>query len=125
MSDDKAVAWQRRQQYSDIPGFVPQWQFVSKEEATGHFDRLPGYEYRPLYTHPAEQAVTEVSLLAEMSKHLNWELDWGSLDPSDETSECAWRVHARRGNRNDREWMLIGYGDTPIAALKAAMEAGR
>lgn len=53
------VAWQRRQKDSDVPGYIPQWQFVSKEEATGHFEKKPGYEYRPLYTRPSEQAVTE------------------------------------------------------------------
>ena len=46
------VAWQRRQKYSDIPGYVPQWQVVSKNEATSHFERRAGYEYRPLYAAP-------------------------------------------------------------------------
>ena len=49
------VAWQRRQEYSDIPGYVPQWQAVSKAEATSHFDRREGYEYRPLCAMPGDE----------------------------------------------------------------------
>lgn len=70
---------------------------------------------------PSPQAVDMV--LDEFAKHTNWELDWGSIDPSDDTSDCVWRVHARNGGRNDREWRLIGAGDTPSAAIKAAMIA--
>lgn len=70
---------------------------------------------------PTERAVTEACLLAGMAKHLNWELNWGNLDPSDETSDCRWRVLAVNGGRNDREWTLIGAGDTPAEALTAAL----
>lgn len=56
--DAKPVAWQRRQLYSDIPGYVPQWQFVLKEGATGHFEKRPGYEYRPLYSDPVSPPVS-------------------------------------------------------------------
>ena len=45
----KPVAWQRRLQYSDVPGANPPWEQCSKKEATGHFEKRPGYEYRPLY----------------------------------------------------------------------------
>ena len=68
-----------------------------------------------------ERIAASQAPLAEMAKHLNWELDWGNLDPSDETSECGWRVHASSGNRNDREWTLTGFGDTPEEAIRRAL----
>lgn len=49
------VAWQRRLQYplaSDAPGRVYEWEKCSAKEATGYFEKAPGYEYRPLYTAP-------------------------------------------------------------------------
>lgn len=62
----EAVVWQRRQQYSDIPGYIPQWQIVSKDEATNHFERRAGYEYRPLYTAPP----TTADQLAEAQREI-------------------------------------------------------
>lgn len=91
------VAWQRRQQYSEIPGYIPQWQFVSKEEATGHFERRPGYEYRPLFTRPSEQAVTDEMVEAACE---------------------AFGLHERKHGLDHRQ---AGMRE----ALKVAMEAGR
>ena len=62
-------------------------------------------------------------LLATMSKHLCWELDWGLRDPNDEEGEYGWRVHDRRGNRSDLEWTLIGFGASPADALRAAIRS--
>lgn len=67
--------------------------------------------------------VTDGEMLAEMEKHLGWELDWGPKDANDEEGDFGWRVHERRGNRSDREWTLIGFGDTPAVALATAIRA--
>lgn len=70
----------------------------------------------------AEASLAEVrKALEDFAKHINWELDWGNSDPTDESSECVWRVHACNGGRNDREWELLGIGDTPLAAIKSAL----
>lgn len=66
----------------------------------------------------------ETSLLAEMSKHVGWELDWGPKERNDEEGDYGWRLFERSGNRSDREWTLLGFGDTPRAALKSALEQG-
>jgi hypothetical protein len=34
--------------------------------------------------------------------------------------ECAWQVHCVSGGRNDREWKLIGQGETLRAAIDTA-----
>ncbi len=64
-------------------------------------------------------------LLAEMAKHIGWELDWGEKDPDWEGSECGWRVHERSGNRNDREWKMLGFGATPEEALRRSLTAAK
>lgn len=122
--EGRQEAWQREADYDALIEEAKDFteRMTSQPWACELIDRLVS-----ALTRPVEQAVT-AGLLAEMSKHLNWELDWGSLDASDETSECAWRVHARSGGRNDREWTLLGAGDTPAAALTAALaqkEEGR
>ena len=61
--------------------------------------------------------------LVEFAKHTNWELDHSNIDPTDESSECVWRVHSVNGGRNDREWTLLGTGDTPQEAIDAALSA--
>jgi hypothetical protein len=35
--------------------------------------------------------------------------------------EELWQVHRVSGGRNDREWTLIGQGETPRAAIDAAV----
>lgn len=47
----------------------------------------------------------------------NWELSWGS---DDEERPGEWQVHARQGSRNDREWVFLGSGPTPSAAIERA-----
>lgn len=56
---EEPVAWQRRQRYalrSDTVDADP-WRECSAAEATGHFERKPGYEYRPLYSATALERV--------------------------------------------------------------------
>ena len=46
------AGWQRRCMYplnSDPIGKVYQWEACGREEATGHFDKQPGYEYRQIF----------------------------------------------------------------------------
>lgn len=45
------AGWQRRWLYPKN-GEVPQWGQCSEKEATGHFEKVAGYEYRPLYAAP-------------------------------------------------------------------------
>lgn len=44
------AAWQRRIKFPREAGAVSQWEQCSSSEATGHFERRPEYEYRPLFT---------------------------------------------------------------------------
>ena len=56
------VGWQRRRKYdcpSDPPGMIHQWKQCSKHEATDHFDKVPGFEYRPIYGPDAMTALAE------------------------------------------------------------------
>lgn len=62
-SAGEPVAWQRRYMYAlptDPAGKVYQWEPCSKQEATGHFDKQPGYEYRALYVNPPASPTSEV-----------------------------------------------------------------
>jgi hypothetical protein len=67
-------------------------------------------------------AAVEADLLAKLGENISLELSWGPWDGEIE-SECFWRVHERRGNRNDQEWDLLGYGRTPADAIRRALEA--
>jgi hypothetical protein len=67
-TDATPVAWRRRRMWdspSDPAGMVHLWEPCSAKEATGHFDRTPGYEYRALYTRPP---ATDVAALVEAAK---------------------------------------------------------
>jgi hypothetical protein len=59
------------------------------------------------------------SLLSQLAGHSNWELTCGPVDGDLSTS--AWQVHSVNGGYNDREWSLIGAGDTPALALTDAL----
>lgn len=50
-----------------------------------------------------------------LAEHTNYELSYKSFD-----DDPCWQVHRVNGGRNDREWTLIGEGETPRAALEAA-----
>lgn len=62
----------------------------------------------------------EKTCLDWLAQNTNCELSHGYPD---EDSDGEWRVHRKTGNRNDREWILIGRGETPVSALYAAMRA--
>lgn len=92
------------------------------DEAKAHWQA--NYESRilsALYPHPKEAKVTDSDLLAAMKEHVGWELDWGPEDRHDEESDFGWRVFERSGGRSDLEWTLLGFGETPRAALVAAL----
>lgn len=109
----EVVAWRVRER----PGF--DWRFVDGDPDRDL--RLNGFEKQPLYTHPKEAEVTDSDLLAAMKEHVGWELDWGPEDRHDEESDFGWRVFERSGGRSDLEWTLLGFGETPRAALVAAL----
>ena len=56
-------------------------------------------------------------LLAWLEQHPELELSWGDIG---DVSEGNWRVHARHGGVNDREWRLVDVGRTPTEALTNA-----
>lgn len=71
-----------------------------------------------------ELASRSLDLLAEMAKHPGWSIEQGHKDFSDEDSDYGWCVHEEFGGRNDREWRLLGFGNTPAEALAAALSEG-
>lgn len=58
--------------------------------------------------------------LARFGQHTNWELSHGY--PDGEEEDGCWLVHSVNGGRNDREWTLIGRGETPDDAIRAALQ---
>ncbi len=60
------------------------------------------------------------ALLDWFAKHPQCELSFAGYD-----DEQHWVVHRVSGGRNDREWRLVGEGETPRAAILAAMEGMR
>lgn len=76
------------------------------------------------YTPPAAREAPRDELLPKLLDiPTNWEISWGNLD--DEESPSVWRVHECSGGRNDREWQLIGHGETVGGALEMARKAAR
>lgn len=80
-----------------------------------------GKRITPLFAAPqppanAAYAAQEPSPLAWLAEHTNYELNFSGWD-----EDPAWLVHSVNGGRDDREWTLIGTGDTPEAALRKAM----
>jgi hypothetical protein len=59
------------------------------------------------------------ALLRRLAEHTNWELSQSSWDEPFE-----WQVHSVNGGRNDREWTLLGSGNSPAEALDAALNKG-
>lgn len=58
--------------------------------------------------------------LAKFGQHTNWELSFCYLDGEEE--DGCWAVHSVNGGRNDREWTVIGRGETPDDAIRAALQ---
>lgn len=63
--------------------------------------------------------LTDAWLLERFKHHPNWELST-SNDPECDPS-VFWRVHKVEGSRSYREWFLIGEGESPRAAIIAAL----
>jgi len=68
-------------------------------------------------TERERERVKAGDLLAWLEQHPELELSWGDVG---DVSECNWRVHARHGGVNDREWRLVDVGRTPTEALRNA-----
>lgn len=68
----------------------------------------------------ATAAEARADRLARFGQHTNWELSFCYLDGEEE--DGCWVVHSVNGGRNDREWTLIGRGETPLDAALAALQ---
>lgn len=60
--------------------------------------------------------MTDAGLLNWLEKHPECEVSHDGWD-----DEPRWRVHQVTGGRNDREWKLVGKGETVREAILAAM----
>jgi hypothetical protein len=92
----------------------------TKTMAIGTLHRMASATLLSLYREVAalRQPQTDATRWRGMRK--NWELSHGPVD-DEEGAESAWRVHSVNGGRNDREWTLLGIGETPEAAVDAAL----
>lgn len=68
----------------------------------------------------ATAAEARADRLARFGQHTNWELSFCYLDDDDE--DGCWTVHSVNGGRNDREWTVIGRGEAPDDAIRAALQ---
>lgn len=78
----------------------------------------------PLVTAASAQARIDAAearadRLARFGQHTNWELSFCYLDDDDE--DGCWTVHSVNGG-NDREWTVIGRGEAPDDAIRAALQ---
>lgn len=62
-------------------------------------------------------AKADAERLDFLDKHPGVELSYAGWD------ECEWQVHLVTGGRNDREWNLLGSGQTTREAIDAAIAA--
>lgn len=65
-------------------------------------------------------AAPSADKLREFGQHTNLEL---SYHYSEEGDNDGWQVHQVNGGVNDREWTLMGSGDTPADAIDQALAA--
>jgi hypothetical protein len=88
--------------------------FLSKVHAREHLEQhLRAFAARVAAEHPH---------LAEFSKHTNWSLSHRSPTFGDDFDQTErWEVIKQTGNRNDREWLVIGFGATPAEAITMAI----
>lgn len=66
-------------------------------------------------------------LLNQLSEHRNWEMGFHTKiygDDDDMPTHDNWVVWKETGSINDREWIVMGFGSTPLAALTAAFSNG-
>jgi hypothetical protein len=67
----------------------------------------------------AMEALAEAeNIWTDFGQHIGLSLEFCYPENDD---SGVWMVHERRGNHNDREWVLMGQGGTPLAAVKAAL----
>jgi hypothetical protein len=62
--------------------------------------------------------------LALMDKHKSWSLGFHDKvygDDDEQPTHGKWVIWDETGNINDREWLVIASGETPIAAIRAAL----
>ena len=71
----------------------------------------------------ADKAATERERDRINSMPKSWELICENEDRSDVSSDLVWKVYTVHGGLNDREWNLLGRGDTPSNAIDAAFVA--
>ena len=69
-------------------------------------------------TDPDASVEAGPDVLAWLSENRNVELSFDYGDADDDGK--GWCVHRVNGGVNDREWTLVGTGDTPKAAIRAA-----
>lgn len=67
-----------------------------------------------------DHQTTDKAILDWLEAHPQCELSFAGWD-----DEQQWLVHRVSGGRNDREWQTVGEGETPRAAILAAMEGMR
>lgn len=61
----------------------------------------------------------------EFAKHRGWSLIFDGKTFCEDDNTELWCVHEVRGNRNDREWNVIGLGATPAIAVSMAYRTER
>lgn len=70
-----------------------------------------------------EAAETDLTALQDdwdwLAAHKSLELSWSGEPEADP----EWQVHEVCGGVNDREWTLVGSGETPLLAVQAARSA--
>ena len=78
----------------------------------------------------SHEAKATIEHLTAQAAALDWfaeqqrlELSYCSPTYGDDDDPEEWQVHRRGGSINDREWDLVGAGDTPLAAILAARQA--
>lgn len=81
-------------------------------------DRLPAGVVLP--EEPTE------ALLSEFGKRRGWGLSYKCpFYSDDDDEEQCWQVTEVRGSVNDREWYVLGKGETPADAIRAAIAAAK
>ena len=67
----------------------------------------------------------EAMLLSALDAHGNWELCKGYDGDNEDFANYGWCVHSVNGGPNDREWTLIGFGETAAGAIRAAIKTAK
>jgi hypothetical protein len=110
------TAWRMR----DRPDH--EWQCAHRDDVTEGWVKNLGFAIvEPLFGSPDDvsgNAPKVDDMVAWLSPQTYLEVTFGEIDGWED--DCQWRVHRRPGGRNDREYILVAYGETlPIALAKA------